>query len=734
MPSNAVRYPNWWMRGAYEDVFRLDFGDWSFPLGTASVSSLWVYTWGKACSRLRGGYEVCVVGSPMSAVPQVSEFWHASGTNGSKILTWYNFFLGRIPATSNIPTFEHSNIPTLISAQLELFPNGDFIARSNLVERSYKRVNPDDWDDDGIPNDIDEDPLTYGGDNFGPLEELPDGADSNNYCWVEVVVSNANSLVTFTGDGVSDLPDPNFIARAGETNRVNLLIGKTYRVASAQPIFCTAKSSEDIEVSGESPRAMTVVWPVSYEIVSLARSASRQVRMIPPQLSGTIQWNTNTCPCHAGIDAGSFSLPTCNGACSCYICNTGGFTFNYEGYSLSFEGVECDCRSDIPEEEDEGPYAASASVSFSKKAVIFEGAYMNTPTESVPKKSTRTTLSCVAHGGPNGGRTVFSLANGEKLARISGVDLPIEVDVPAGHKVAFEIVYEGSEASGSEDDIVATAQFIDNEEGELAAATDEMTVVEVELNPVNTIGDLYNRHKWGVCEKILLEWSPSLGGMRFSLSGDGTVDDGSSDAFFSYFTCPSIAMTDVLTVYCRGVCFVPETQVVMPSMVIARNPVEIKYDVGYGFPGGAGMQMDLYVIPEDVSFQWLSFMEVPSTNSVIDGYFSNNVFSAMWYHTEERGAGEWHGIQPENFFFSDTAAMGDKLLVPWSSGRIYWSIPVRGKRKSDDYIVVDDMIEYQQKFEISSSGCLRVSKFGFWVERSPNGEMNRSTGVKRWDE
>jgi hypothetical protein len=33
----------------------------------------------------------------MSAVPQVSEFWYMDGTNGSKILTWHNFFVGRIP-------------------------------------------------------------------------------------------------------------------------------------------------------------------------------------------------------------------------------------------------------------------------------------------------------------------------------------------------------------------------------------------------------------------------------------------------------------------------------------------------------------------------------------------------------------------------------------------------------------------------------------------------------------
>jgi hypothetical protein len=97
MPENAVRYPNWWMRGGYEDVFPLDFGEWRFPLGTASVSSLWVYIWGNARSCLRGGYGIAAVGAPMSAVPQFSQFWHSDGTNGSKILTWHNFFVGRVP-------------------------------------------------------------------------------------------------------------------------------------------------------------------------------------------------------------------------------------------------------------------------------------------------------------------------------------------------------------------------------------------------------------------------------------------------------------------------------------------------------------------------------------------------------------------------------------------------------------------------------------------------------------
>ena len=133
MPSNGVRYSNWWIRGAYEDVFRLDLDGLLFPLGTNLCDSLWVYTWGMAGARLGdASNRIVATGAPMSAVPQVSRFWDAPTTNGSHLLTWENFFLNR-----------DTNTP--VSAQLELMPSGDFIARSNFVERLYRRVNPDDW-------------------------------------------------------------------------------------------------------------------------------------------------------------------------------------------------------------------------------------------------------------------------------------------------------------------------------------------------------------------------------------------------------------------------------------------------------------------------------------------------------------------------------------------------------------------------------------------------------------
>ncbi|MBO7683533.1 MAG: hypothetical protein J6T51_02265, partial [Kiritimatiellae bacterium] len=189
MPSNGVRYANWWLRGGYEDVFRLGLGEMRFPCGTNLCSSLWIYTWGMAGARLRDvSNRVVATGAPMSAVPGRSQFWSADGDGGAKFLTWQDFFLNR-----------DTNTP--VSAQLELMPSGDFITRSNLVERTYRRVNPDDWDDDGVPNEDDPDPLSCDGDFFGARQELPEGANSNAYCWVDLVVPDANALVTFTGDG-----------------------------------------------------------------------------------------------------------------------------------------------------------------------------------------------------------------------------------------------------------------------------------------------------------------------------------------------------------------------------------------------------------------------------------------------------------------------------------------------------------------------------------------------------
>jgi hypothetical protein len=72
--------------------------------------------------------------------------------------------------------------------------------------------------------------------------------------------------------------------------------------------------------------------------------------------------------------------------------------------------------------------------------------------------------------------------------------------------------------------------------------------------------------------------------------------------------------------------------------------------------------------------------------------------------------------------------MGDELILPVASGLIDWDIPVKWTNFS-----VTNYFEkvYHQKFEMSATGVLRVSKFGLWVQRDLSNVRDVSEGVKR---
>ena len=740
MPENAVRYPNWWMRGGYEDVFQLDFGEWRFPLGTASVSSLWVYIWGNARSCLRGGYGIAAIGAPMSAVPQVSQFWHSDGTNGSKILTWHNFFVGRVPLSelngsqSNCLTQSPQSSlssPLCVSAQLELFPNGDYIARSNLVERYFKRVNPDDWDDDGIPNIVDANPEGSDGDFFGPNNNLPEGANSNNYCWVEVAVSNVNSLVVFVGDKPSNLPDPHFVAKAGISHRVNLLIGKTYRVTSAQPIVCTAKSSEEISVDQDDERTMTIVYPVSYEIVDNARSISRQVRMVPP-LVGMYTWNTNTC-CEAEKTDGPY-LPTCAPSCTCNgSCDTGGFIFSYEGYSLDFGDVECGCRPKEGDDEEEMK-PASVEVAFSRKAIIYEEAYETAPGVTVPLRSTESVLTCSASGGPKGGTVEFVLADGNRLVK-GGGSLPYTRELAPGDEVRFDIVCTGQGESSGEDDVVVNGIFTENETGEVLAAEDRLTVVRVDFIPELQAPENHciRRHKVGVREKIGYECIPNLHAVEWINTGNGRFAD-------AEYICSLDSEENPIKVRYKDVDYMPSISVVAPNGIEAASVWHKTYGASTNQAGEIGMRFELRVRPLDVCFSGIAVEEVPCDIGSREGYFAYPIFAYLQSHTFDNGAGRWSKVRPTNILeYIDEASI--ESLIPritpdgiltndlsfgWIDGRVEWDIPM-GWGEENSVIGDNPYKKFAEdtkaEMRIFSSGQSGVRKFQHQVTRYIDGRI-----------
>ena len=763
-----------------------------FPLGPHVVTSLWAHTWGKARPQLRNASnEIFVIGAPMFARHDQSYLWTAATANGSVLLTWENFFLGNpyerlstnLHETTRISIRENScqfvDHPP-VNAQLELFPNGDFIARSNSVERVYRRVNPDDWDDDGIPNDADDAPLAPAdAPQFGPHQTLPEGANADAYCWVDLVVRQANAQVTFAGDGASNLADPSFIAEADATNRVTLLIGKTYRVTCPMPFEVAAKSSDDIEDSWEEDRrALWLHWPVAIhshgtsEQRSVARTEMRShgaastdwhgltrigndllstfvqtyaktsrlftMQVIPSGLGGAFTW-TNVCCRISGSDY-TFSI-TCGDSCSCGGCSATGY-LEYEGYRLPAYGGFCGCSGSVDhpgddQDPDKDPPLPGASATFSKRVVFFEDEYENAPGETVPWRSTETELDCWAYGGTRGGHVRIEIQGADGFVQYGGRPLPFEQDLEPGEEVTFKNTYRAVSPSGGEDDIVVTATFTENETDWSQTTIDKATAVKVTVKPrvLAPENESLSRHKFGIGEIVDCENQPKVESVRWKRNGGGTLKE--SNGSYEY-RCPLSAEVNGFEIAGEGCSYVPRTRVVEPQGVLAR-------DAGYttapkirsGQAGGILLTIDLYVLPLDVSFSGIRIEEIPDVGGSHSGYFADTFFMSEWFHGEDEGAGDWREVYGNNKFLNDEA--GFKRALPqldstgfvsttgtngWANGNLTWEVPCgwadSNVQKGDDPIGTFANGS-RQVMTIDAQGNVEVQKHGNAVRREISG-------------
>ena len=858
-PTSARLVGTWHLTDAYRGRARAQLNDFRFPIGNHVVTSLWAHTWGKVRPQLRNASnEIVVVGAPMFARHDQSYLWTAATTNGSVVLTWENFFLGnpyekslttdshgltRIgdekPTALNTEKFEErrhgeenatpclsnsvtsvlsaagisareeirvnpcqSVVHPAINAQLELFPNGDFIARSNKVERVYRRVNPDDWDGDGIPNDEDDAPLAPADTpQFGPRQTLPEGANTNAYCWVDLVVRRANAKVTFMGDGTSDLADPAFIAKADATNRVTLLIGKTYRVTCPMPFELVGKSCDDIEESWERDEAaLWLNWPVSIALKPAAlnteetengRRGERPKRacqtvasatsiyapclrfsntsvfsdsntpltsftllptfqtfskpskpftmqVTPAGLGGAFTW-TNVC-CRVSGSGYTFSI-TCGDGCSCGGCSATGY-LEYEGYRLPAYGGFCGCSGSIDhpggeEDPDEKPPLPGASATFSKSVVFFEDDYENAPGELVPWQSTATRLDCWAYGGTRGGHVRIEIAGADGLVPYGGSPLPFEQDLEPGEEVAFKTTYRAVRPSGGKDDIVVTATFTENETGWTETTVDKATAVKVTVKPrvLAPENESLSRHKFGIGEIVECENQPKVESVRWKRNGWGTLKE--SNGSYEY-RCPLSAEVNGFEIAGEGCCYVPQTRVVEPQGVLAR-------DTGYltapkirsGQAGGILLTIDVYVLPLDVSFSGIRVEEIPDVGGSHSGYFADTFFMSEWFHGEDQGAGDWREVYGNNKFLNDEA--GFKRALPqldsrgfvsttgtngWANGNLTWDVPCgwadSNVQKGDDPIGTFANGS-RQVMTIDAQGNAEVQKHGNAVRREIGG-------------
>ena len=662
MPDDATEVGTWRLTGAYDDVVMADLGEFRFPLGTNLCSSLWAQTWGTARPRLRNvSNELVAVGAPMSAIPDVSRFWTAQTANDSFLLTWQDFALGRIPAATNtsclLPLTSY-----LVSAQLELCRNGDFIARSNNVELIYRRViepnpispiNPVDPDDPTMPLHP-----------YGPVQDLSVIGETNAYCWVDLVVRQADARVRFEGDGASNLADPSFAAKAGETNHVVILIGKTYKVTCDMPLEIVGKSDGSIDDWREDERTLWLNWPVHVwsqgdhedgPLILLGAGNGANGRkgftmfVSPSGLGGGFTW-TNCCCSVSGT--GWYFTYNCQEDCTCGGCAATGY-LSYEGYRLPASGGSCGCsyeeEPDDPHgpDPDDPPPPAGMSICFSKTAVIFEDEYHPTSTSTVLSRSTETELCCSVYGGEHGG-TVLITATGidNRLDCVGGSQtFPVYRQLEPQETFAFTNSYKAIAQSGSANDIVVMGTFVENDTGETFEDEDKATAIRVEFGPDKRApaNDSQGRHKFGVYEIVNCHQYPSLPQLSWNLTA-GTMFENNTK-----YRCPlDIAIGNPIKVSCGGAEFTPIISVVTPNQVVARNVGYDDFGAPLGEAGSIALILELFIGPFDVDFREIAVEEVPDSGGTGSGYFGRMDLASWTSHTIANGAGRWFNVAEGN--------------------------------------------------------------------------------------
>ena len=467
MPEDAALVGNWHIHGARSSFGnnRVDLGEWRFPLGTngEAFSSFWYFIDGRIRPTPKdAAREICAVGVPMAAVPGESRLWTKEFLDGSRILTWENFFLG---GDTNAP----------INAQICLSPNGDFSVRSNDVLTVCRRIYPDDFDGDGLANEIDIAPKSYDGDYFGVASPLPEGALESAYCWVDLCVTGTTdkAAVRVTCDGTSDLGDHVIIAKPNQVFRVPLLKGPWYDIESTSPVSVAATSSERVEVDfqdGSEGRIMFVRNPVD---LWFENNGNLCVLKSSENVGAQVFDLTGGC-CLADITSLGFRW-CCDASCNCGGNEHElGATASWEGYSARFfSWAYCTCGENGGDDGE----TVSSGMSLSVPRVIFTN---NNGGAELPDLAPLR-LSFVSASASNGfvslscshdGSDVIVWADTNKQERII---MPFQSEVSGNFTTNFYV--EGACVSSLKDKVSFTADFLEEEFGEPKMSTVRKTTV-----------------------------------------------------------------------------------------------------------------------------------------------------------------------------------------------------------------------------------------------------------------
>ena len=465
LTSNAVRNAAWHLAGGHSAFNRYNLG-WSFPLGENVYDHIIAFQEGSVFHNPRDEYPLFrLYDGVLSFRPGHSDFWSLIDQQRG-VFTWHN-----------VMPYDKTN--ELVSVQLEIIKSGDFTIRSNELENVYRRINPDDWDNDGLANDVDNAPKSYDGDFFGVASPLPEGALESAYCWIDLCVTGVvdTATVRVTCDGPSDLGDHIIIVRTNEVFSVPLLKGAYYDIESTLPMFVVDQSSDNIEFSCNDcweyhhPSVSHHYLSVSYYVDFWLENSGNLCGLKSSENIGAAVSDVTGACCKSDITSLGFRW-CCNASCNC-----GGDHEHYLDGLVSWEGyttwlgswVYCACAEDDSSEEESDP---PISLSLSIPRVIFtnnNGAaeLSDLAPLTIGFVSPVTTNGVVVVDSPEDVNDIAVWADSNKSQR---VEFPIVLPVD-GASLSANLYVEGLYSSYSKDAIVLCAKW-----KEAADGADKMSV------------------------------------------------------------------------------------------------------------------------------------------------------------------------------------------------------------------------------------------------------------------
>jgi hypothetical protein len=336
-----------------------------------------------------------------------------------------------------------------------------------------------------------------------------------------------------------------------------------------------------------------------------------------------------------------------------------------------------------------------------------------------------------ACGGEHGGLLNLTRTGFDKLSFVSGDEIPSgSVMIAPNETREWSAIFAPRVHSEVNDDVVLAASLAEYETEETIQRVGELTVVKVELTPVVMRDGCEHRHIVGVYERIFCQVFPNAIDVYIEGIGGGSVEMHNT---YAYYDCPGRGENGGLRFTYGNNQYSSCFSVIEPEALVVGVCKEVAFVAPTNTAGAVGMNIELFAAPLTVSFKGLSMMEIPTISSIPpEGMLADDVFSEIWNHTKDRGAGVFYCLRNDNFVFEDEVKFAVAIESPWQWGKIVWDIPIGwAQRESGDNDPCIGIlpVQYQQIFEIHSTGRFRLTKFNYWVERAADGSRARSNGV-----